>query len=1422
MLPISGSNVPPISNTSTRSNLLTQIDAIHEQANGEGQSIVQASENCVVSNQLYGESHTVTTNFFLTASDSNTKLIFEKLNGHAEAARYKPLAQLGTQIEELRTAYLNVLEEVDEIRDGLALYIPSKGQETADSKTSFTLIDKVRDFLSSNKKVFLLLGEAGSGKSTFNRYLTRTLWEEYPQSPTAPIPLFIALAEHRLSCDDLIESYLLEQGFTSEEIALLRKEKRLVFILDGFDETQDRTQAFYTQNKLDHWKNAQVIISSRPEYLRENYRSQFQKRGQTTAVQEYWLSTISDDWITAYIQKYIQHTQRTGWGLKWYQNTLNNLPTLKEAIRRPFLLRMALDLLPDLAESKSAPMTRIALYDAFISRWWNRSEERLLHIKLTDEEEKARCKLGQHLVAKGLRASQEMAIALTQKRLIQASYDPEKDEIIPEAWRTYLDENEVEKRLLLFNAPLIHQGQHYRFIHKSIQDYCVARAICGPQFKDAKPDIHAVLNRFLLVDEPLILDFLVERVKQHFSFKGHLHAWIESSKDRDAAVTVGAANAITVLVRAGVQFIGANLKGIRIPGADLSYGVFDHTQFEGADLSGVTLRGAWLRGANMREANLNGIEFGEKPALEVGNWVNVCSYSPDGRWLAVGTTEKGYIKLYQAQTLEFKYALERPHAGADSEGVNSVAFSPDSQWLASGGDDTLVKLWSVTSGELQHILTGHSAEVLSVTFSPNGQWLASSSRDKTIKVWTVQGKLLYPLEGHSDWVQSVSISPDGRWLASGSFDNTVKLWGLDSAGAVLRQTLEVGDKTFSVSISPDGNWLASGSMDNKVNLWELGSAGAVLRQTLEEHYVNVWNVSFSLDGKWLASGSEDYSVRLWELESAGAVLRQTFAGHSSVVRSISFSPDGEWLASGSWDMTVKLWSLRSTKALSCQTFEGHHHSVNSMSISSDGKWLASGSRDKTVKLWELGSAGAALCHTLEGHHHSVNSVSISLDGKWLASGSGDKTVKLWELGSAGAALRHTLEGHHQGVSSVSISSDGKWLASGSGDKTVKLWGLDSSGVVLRQTLEKHNDFVWSVSISPDSKWLASGGDDNTVSLWELGSAGAVLRHTLEGHHELEDYHEAVSSISFSPDGKWLASGNWDYSVKLWGLESTIKLRHTLKGHYEPVMSVSFSPDGKWLASGSRDRSVKLWALDTGEYEAKMTIQGFVGVVNSIIWREVAEGSAKIVLGGENNTIRIFQLEQKRKGWKSSLCWTSYQNELYVADLLIEGAQGLSPMNARLIEQRQRVAAEFLEEDSDELSFESEESGELSSEEENFDEFNMSRSFELENLSQNVLNLANVPIQENLDLSAVEIDRIWRLLFVDLEQERELNVSNRVIIESESLPVLAKPGEMSCDEEGTVEERRSGAEFPLKRKTYSARSASLEMERKVGRVDDNFL
>ncbi|BBE09571.1 Putative uncharacterized protein [Mycoavidus cysteinexigens] len=889
MLPVSGSKIPQTSNALTPSNLRTQIEAIHEQASGDGQSIVQASENCVVSNQLYGESHTVTTNFFLTASDSNTKLIFEKLNVHAEAARYKPLAQLGTHIEELKVAYLNALEEVDVVRDALALYVPCEGQESAHAEASFALIEKVRDFLSSEKKVLLLLGEAGSGKSTFNQYLARTLWEEYQRSSEkdAPLPLFIALAEHNPSCEDLIESYLLEQKFSQGAIDALRKEKRCIFILDGFDEIKDRSQAFYTHNRLDRW-NAKVIISSRPEYLGKEYSSQFQKRGQTSALQEYWISPISDNWIEAYIKNYIRHAGHQNWNFDRYLAALNRLPTLKEAIRRPFLLRMALDLLPDLTENEStAPITRIALYDEYVSRWWSRSEVRLQHIKLTDEEKKALEKLRLHLTAKGLGASQKMATALTKEGLIQAFYEPENGEVVPEAWRAYF-EDDAEKRLLLFNAPLIHRGQYYRFIHKSIQDYLVARAICGRQFSSKVPDVKAELNKCLLVDEPLILDFLVERIGQHPLFKKYLHAWIEASKDSDA-VTVGAANAITVLVRAGVQFNGADLRGIRIRGADLRGGEFDHAQLQGADLREVNLRSIWLNKANLIDVQMEGAKFGERPFLKAESKMESCaSYSPSVNSYAIGL-RNGRISVYDTSNWKRLFTLE-----GHTSSVNSVNYSPSGTQIISVSSDNTVRMWDAHSGAACFTLEGHTDYVTSVVYSPNGRQIASGSWDKTVRLWDAEsGAAGLTLEGHTDSVSSVVYSPSGAQIASGSDDKTVRLWDAESGAAGL--TLEGHtDSVSSVVYSPSGAQLASGSSDKTVRVWDVKN-GELIR-TLKGHAEGIRSVVYLPSGISIASVGVEGEVRVWDADT-GDLLQDVSRSHSGSVYRILYSPQGDQIVS---------------------------------------------------------------------------------------------------------------------------------------------------------------------------------------------------------------------------------------------------------------------------------------------------------------------------------------------------------------------------------------------------------------------------------------------------------------------------------------------------------------------------------------------
>jgi GTPase SAR1 family protein/predicted MPP superfamily phosphohydrolase len=69
---------------------------------------------------------------------------------------------------------------------------------------------------------------------------------------------------------------------------------------------------------------------------------------------------------------------------------------------------------------------------------------------------------------------------------------------------------------------------------------------------------------------------------------------------------------------------------------------------------------------------------------------------------------------------------------------NSVAFSPDGRWLASGSSDSSVRLWDASSGELIRSLEGHQDWVRSVAFSQDGRWLASGSDDNTVKLWEVE------------------------------------------------------------------------------------------------------------------------------------------------------------------------------------------------------------------------------------------------------------------------------------------------------------------------------------------------------------------------------------------------------------------------------------------------------------------------------------------------------------------------------------------------------------------------------------------------------------------------------------------------------------------------------------------------------------
>ncbi|KAF9974257.1 hypothetical protein BGZ65_008830, partial [Modicella reniformis] len=120
-----------------------------------------------------------------------------------------------------------------------AIYIPpqAKASLQATDDTRFPLMEKVKEFLSSDQKVFLLLGDSGAGKSTFDRALECDLWKTY-KSKTGRIPLHINLPAIDRPEYDMIAKHLRKAEFTEPQIKEMKLHRNFILICDGYDESQ--------------------------------------------------------------------------------------------------------------------------------------------------------------------------------------------------------------------------------------------------------------------------------------------------------------------------------------------------------------------------------------------------------------------------------------------------------------------------------------------------------------------------------------------------------------------------------------------------------------------------------------------------------------------------------------------------------------------------------------------------------------------------------------------------------------------------------------------------------------------------------------------------------------------------------------------------------------------------------------------------------------------------------------------------------------------------------------------------------------------------------------------------------------------------------------------------------------------------------
>jgi len=1250
---------------------------------------------------------------------------------------------------------------------GNAVYIPpqAKASLQAPDESQFPLMEAVKKCLSIKSEVFLVLGDSGSGKSTFNRELECQLWQSYKKG--GRIPLHISLPAIDKPEHDMIAKQLRKVEFTEPQIRELKQYRKFVLICDGYDESQ-QTHNLYTSNRLNEqseWQ-AKMVISCRSEYVGIGYRDRFQpgdrnSRTDASLFQEAVITPFSLDQVQDYITQYVS-VHRPLWEAKEYKEALERIPSLKELVKNPFLMSLTLEVLPRMVDPtqnlSSAHITRVALYDQFVEHWLERGKRRLGEKNLSPQARAAFESLSDEgFTQNGIDFLKRLSVAIYKEQGGQpvVRYSRYKD---GGSWKANFFNREDERQLLREACPLIRSGNQHRFIHRSLLEYGLALSVFDPAdlkerrppesslarrgslssdmsfvisdnveedlvTTELKPDLESPLAWRSYVNEPSVLQFLEERVEQESLFKNLLLKYIELSKE-DKMWRTAAANAVTILVRAGVQFNGTDLQGVQIPGADLSYGVFESAQLQKADLRHVSLRGAWLPRANLSKAQVKGIQFGELPFLKHKGAVVLGRYSPDGETFAVGL-QNGQIVVYSASSWEELwtaseqgYILSLAYSPKGDQIVTSsndhsvrlwnidsgkclvltghkgpvewVAFSPQGDLVAYADSDNSVKLWSTESGECRKTLTGHTSSVFRVLYSPKGNQLASSSVDQTVRLWDAEsGVCIHTLSGHRDFVRVILYSPQGNQLLSASYDKTLRLWDVET-GVCLHVMSGHNSSIPSVSFSPNGDRIASASKDTTVRIWDV-ETGASLH-TLTGHSGEVTTVAYSPLGDQVASASEDKTVRLWDPE-AGVCL-QTFLGHMFAVRSLAYSAKGNQIASSSDDMTVRLWDT--AVVTSRHTCSGHTGQVLSVKFSPREDRVLSGSMDKTMRLWNVETG--ACRHILIGHVKAINRVVYSPQGDLFASASDDTTVRLWDAETG--EWRKTLEGHTDWVLDVAYSPKGDQIASCSRDSTVRLWDvgtgvsshtLSGHGGLVRSimyspqgnqlvstscdktlrlwnaetgdclhALTGHEEWVWFATYSPDGLQVASASRDKAVKLWDVLTGTCV--HTLTGHEN------DVQWVAYSPQGEQIASASDDKTARLWDVASGV-CTHKLAGHCSSVARVAYSPKGELVATASRDETVRLW--DTTSGQCRVELKALLSPINDIAWKAAPELN-HLVVGTYDGSVAMWEVVNGEENCQALLRWRTTQAEFNVKEATIQGIRGLRQIDRKLLKQRGTV------------------------------------------------------------------------------------------------------------------------------------------------------
>lgn len=260
------------------------------------------------------------------------------------------------------------------------------------------------------------------------------------------------------------------------------------------------------------------------------------------------------------------------------------------------------------------------------------------------------------------------------------------------------------------------------------------------------------------------------------------------------------------------------------------------------------------------------------------------SFSPDGTTMATGGQD-GKVKLWST-TSGFCFVTFTEHTASAtavkfSLGKNNVIFSASLDGTVRAYDTTRYR-------NFRTFTSPRPAQFSSLAVDLSGDLVASGASDVyEVFLWSVQtGHLLEVISGHQGPVSCLAFNPSpaaagSSQLATASWDKSLKIWDALDANSSNNETIEIISDATALAFKPDGKQVAVATMNGQISFFDpvsgqqtgsIEGRGDLAIGRLETDLVKPKHaqafftaLSYTSDGQFILAGGQSKTICIYHV-----------------------------------------------------------------------------------------------------------------------------------------------------------------------------------------------------------------------------------------------------------------------------------------------------------------------------------------------------------------------------------------------------------------------------------------------------------------------------------------------------------------------------------------------------------------------------